>query len=109
MDRLIETDARVNPGNSGGPLVNNRAEAIGVVTAKIAGRSIGRTGFAVPWDLALPLLEQIPGFDESSLGGTTGALTGMEIDAHIAPAVVQIEIRDKLRKDEILEANLKAK
>lgn len=33
--RLIEIGARVNPGNSGGPLVNDLAEAIGVVTAKI--------------------------------------------------------------------------
>ena len=109
MDRLIETDASVNPGNSGGPLVNNRAEAIGVVTAKITGRRIERTGFPVPLDLALPLLDLIPGFDESQLGGATRIRTGMEVDTHVAPAVVQIEIRDKLRKDEILEANLKAK
>ncbi len=107
MDRLIEIDARVNPGNSGGPLVNNRAEVIGVVTAKIAGRSIERTGFAVPLDLALPLLDLIPGFDESTLGRETRTHTGMEIDAHVAPAVIQIEVREKLRK-EILETKLKA-
>ncbi|MBI3989799.1 MAG: SUMF1/EgtB/PvdO family nonheme iron enzyme [candidate division NC10 bacterium] len=86
--RLIEIDARVNPGNSGGPLVNDRAEAIGIVTAKIQGPRVERVGFAVPIDLALLLLKQIPGFDESALGRETQVLTGPEIDARVAPAVV---------------------
>jgi len=45
---LLQTDAAVNPGNSGGGLFNMNAELIGVVVAKSSGLDIEGLGFAIP-------------------------------------------------------------
>ncbi|MCH4816052.1 MAG: S1C family serine protease [Saccharolobus sp.] len=43
---VIQTDAAVNPGNSGGPLINTKGEVVGTVTAMI--REAQNIGFAIP-------------------------------------------------------------
>ncbi len=45
---FIQTDAVVNPGNSGGPLVNLEGEVVGINTAKIALPGVEGIGFSVP-------------------------------------------------------------
>ncbi len=56
--RLLQTDAMVNPGNSGGPLVNTKGEVLGVVSMKLAEGYEG-IGFAIPSDGAVEILEAI--------------------------------------------------
>ena len=70
---LIQTDASVNPGNSGGPLVNTRAEVIGINTVIIwAGQSIG---FAINVDDAKVVARQLidQGFVRRGYLGVTPA------------------------------------
>ncbi|MGH8806584.1 MAG: DegQ family serine endoprotease [Noviherbaspirillum sp.] len=57
---LIQTDVAVNPGNSGGPLINMRGEVVGI-NSQIYSRSGGYMGisFAVPIDEAMRVAEQL--------------------------------------------------
>lgn len=57
---LIQTDVAVNPGNSGGPLINMRGEVIGI-NSQIYSRSGGYMGisFAVPMDEAMRVADQL--------------------------------------------------
>jgi serine protease Do len=57
---FIQTDAAVNPGNSGGPLFNTRGEVIGI-TSQIYSRSGGFQGiaFAIPINVATQVEEQL--------------------------------------------------
>jgi len=55
----IQTDAAVNSGNSGGPLLNLRGEVIGVVNAKSIGANVEGLGFAIPANDARAVAEQL--------------------------------------------------
>ncbi len=72
MESLIQTDAAINSGNSGGPVVNNKGQVIGISSAKAAdGESMG---FAIPINIAKPIVEQIKrtGVFERAYLGITG-------------------------------------
>ncbi len=56
ITKQIQTDTSVNPGNSGGPLINYRGEIIGVVTSKIGGIGIENIAFAIPTEQAIDSL-----------------------------------------------------
>jgi len=56
---LIGTTAAVNPGNSGGPLVNMSGEVIGITSVKIVASEVEAVGFAISSDEAKPIIEDI--------------------------------------------------
>ncbi|MDM5175790.1 DegQ family serine endoprotease [Massilia sp. DJPM01] len=73
---LIQSDVAVNPGNSGGPLINMRGEVIGI-NSQIATLSGGYNGisFAVPIDEVMRVAEQL-----KKSGKVTRGRLGVEID-----------------------------
>jgi serine protease Do len=68
-DDFLQTDAAINRGNSGGPMFNMSGEVIGINTAiySPSGGSIG-IGFAIPSNLAAPVVEQIRDFGHARRG-----------------------------------------
>jgi S1-C subfamily serine protease len=80
---LIQTDAAVNPGNSGGALVDGAARVIGVNTA-IATRSGGSQGigFAIPSTTVIGVADQLLEFGEVRMGYL--GVVGQTVDADVA-------------------------
>lgn len=76
-DRLIQTDASINRGNSGGPMFDSNGRVIGIATAILSptGGNIG-IGFAIPADQAKPIVDQL-----RTLGKVRRGWLGVRIQA----------------------------
>lgn len=56
---LIQTDAAINSGNSGGALVNSKGQVIGINTLKIAATGVESMGFAIPINSCKPIYQDL--------------------------------------------------
>ena len=56
---LIQTDAAVNPGNSGGALLNMNGEVVGIVSAKYSDTEVEGMGYAIPITTASTVIEEL--------------------------------------------------
>jgi S1-C subfamily serine protease len=87
LSGLIETDAAVRPGDSGGPLLNSSGQVIGMDTAASVSNDVAQTttndGYAIPINNAMSIVKQIESGNGSGtvhVGGT--AFLGVESTAN---------------------------
>jgi len=85
---MMQTDAAINSGNSGGPLFNMYGEVVGITTAKYSGASnsgasIEGIGFAIPMDDVMGILE-----DLREYGYVKGCYLGVSV-VTMDPAVAE--------------------
>ncbi len=77
---LIQTDAALNEGNSGGPLINSSGQVVGVNTMKMysAFSNIEGLGFAIPISLAKPIIDEL--IDSGFVSGRPAiGITGSDV------------------------------
>ena len=103
---VIQTNAAVNPGNSGGPLFNSNGEVIGVISMKLVQSSIEGMGFAIPMDYAMShvkTLEEGKTIDRPLLGISMLNVTDswqlwqnrITLPENVEEGVVVVEISEK--------------
>jgi len=99
LHNLIMSDLTTTHGSSGGPLLNDKGEVIGITTAGIVvqGETTG-FGVSIPINQAIALLREVPGFSTSQMGRATTVLTLDEVRRSVGPdtAFVQAEVQKAL-------------
>ena len=81
---LIQTDAAINSGNSGGALVNSEGNVIGINTLKLSGTGIEGMGFAIPINSTTDITSQL--IQYSKVKRPYIGISGMDLDEKTAKA-----------------------
>ena len=79
---LIQTDAAINAGNSGGALVNSEGKVIGINTLKLSGTGIEGMGFAIPINSTTDITSQL--IQYSKVKRPYIGISGVDLDEETA-------------------------
>ena len=104
--KVLQIDASINHGNSGGPLLNVNGEVIGICTLKFTENDVEGMGFAIPIEFAMNYIDSLENGDYikwPTLGvsianvSDTGkiARSNIDIPKNIYEGVVIIDVNDK--------------
>lgn len=84
---LLQTNAAVNPGNSGGGLFNSNGDLVGIINAKSSGEDVEGIGFAIPISSAKEIIDELIENGEVTSRPTLGVtLYNVEDSNAAAPA-----------------------
>ncbi len=106
---LIQTDAAINSGNSGGALVNSEGEVIGINTLKVSGTGIEGMGFAIPINSTVDITSELIQYNKVKRPYI--GITGVDLNEKIADAynlVVGIYVRSVEEFSAAEKAGIKA-
>ena len=103
---VMQTDAAISPGNSGGPICNANGEIIGIVSLKIVESTVEGIGFAIPIEDALNFANQLieegtirrPYIGVSMINASNRyelAYEGISINKNVTEGVVLAEIQNE--------------
>ena len=81
---LMQTDAAINSGNSGGALVNSEGKVVGINTLKLSGTGIEGMGFAIPINATTDITSQL--IQYSKVKRPYIGISGMDLDEQTAKA-----------------------
>ena len=90
-ENRFQIDARVNPGNSGGPLVDQQGRVVGIASELLTDKSIDSVGFAIPSNIAAALLREKdiqPAIAKSDIP----TLKGPALAKRVTPAVALLKV-----------------
>lgn len=84
-NKLLQTDAAVNPGNSGGALLNMKGEVVGIVSAKYSDTSVEGMGYAIPISSAQSIIEGLITRQEVSEGDASYfGIAGVDVTSDVS-------------------------
>lgn len=81
---VLQIDAPINSGNSGGALLNRKGELIGINSAKAGGDTIEGIAFAIPIDTALPIATQL--IETGKVNSPEVGISGAAVSADLQQA-----------------------
>ncbi|WP_313339255.1 trypsin-like peptidase domain-containing protein [Sedimentibacter sp.] len=87
IEPLIQTDASINEGNSGGPLFNAKGQVIGINTAKI--NTAEGLGFSIPINTAKPIIDRI--IKEGKLTTVYVGISGVEVETYETALGIEVQ------------------